>query len=173
MFKWLFVVAVVVTEYTAPNAAGNVMVPDVEFTVTLPHCNNNPLGNLVYPGVAASDAPNVTEFVVNTAEFVMVKTLATVKLALTVVLLESVELPTAVNVPLTDILPFAVNDAVLVAIVDVLTNIVLTDEFAFTLTAPSVLTTIDAELLLPVINVRFVDPLAVFTVVVVKLDIIL
>ena len=166
IFKWVFAADVAVTEYTAANAAGNVIVPDVEFTVTLPHCINNPLGNLVYPGFATDDAPIVKLFVANTTEFVTVKTLATVKLALTVAFAYKFATPFAMK------FPFAKNVAVLVVIADELTVIVLTVEFALTLSVPLVLTTIDAELTLPVINVKSVEPLAVFTVVVVKLDII-
>jgi hypothetical protein len=41
---------VICTEYgVAANVIGNVIVPEVEFATTDPHCKSNPFGSLLYP----------------------------------------------------------------------------------------------------------------------------
>jgi hypothetical protein len=53
--------------YTAENAVGNVTDPKPELTDVLPHCINNPLGNLLCPGFAIEEVPKTKLFVDNVA----------------------------------------------------------------------------------------------------------
>ena len=144
--------------YTAENAVGNVTDPELELTDVLPHCINNPLGNLLCPGFAIEEVPNVKVLVLRVA------------LA-------------AVTAPVTDkfacavTFPVTVNVLVIVAAAFTLTPVVFAMITFIVLLAPTVtvsveLITIDGPEVLPVLTVKLVEPSFVFIVVVVKLDII-
>lgn len=156
--------------YTAVKAAGNVTDPDDEFTVVLPHCNSNPFGKRLYPGFAIDDAPKVNVFVANVADC------DTVKLLLTTALFVTCKLPDVLTLPVTETTPVTATlllnvAGVLTTADDVLIVKTFNDEFARIQSVFDELTTTAGPDVFPVVNVKFVIPSLVLTVVVVNDDI--
>jgi len=148
------------------------VVPVVAIEAVVPHCNNNPFGNLVYPLVAWLEEPKVNELL----EFTRFVEVIVVTTTFAKVVLPAKEAPVATVFNVVKPVTFNVFATLVGTVVltfDAFAVKTVVDVFPNILTSVKPEITIDGPEVLPVCNDSGVVPFAVLIKVVVKLDIIL